>query len=228
MPTDGWLTQDMPFPDQEVFIGASEFKDLAALGTFASAGAGLLTLNLSAAQAGNFFVNVAPLLKRTGVLATPSTFQQQYGTAASQPGPSSVANTSDAEGMTGFPPYTTAQLPTLVGPLTGAKAKGIQINSVDLIYAIAAVNASLAQVGLTRTVFVDNVAPAVTNIIALGANGMPVAFRANPYVFNVPVAAPAMITAKETSVILNVKLTAGAAATAQFYGAVLKCSFNFN
>lgn len=227
--SDGQWTQDTPFTDMEVFVGATEFKDLAGLATFASAGAGLLTLNLAATQAGNFFANVTALLKRTGVFATPALTQQQYGTSLSLPGPqASLANSNDPEGIRGFPPYLASQMPTLKGAQVGAVPKGVQINSVDLLYAVATVNATLAQMGLTATNFVDNVAPAVTNIIALGANGMPVAFRALPYRFNVAVAAPAMIVTADSEVILNIKLTAAAGGTAQLYGAVLKCSFNFN
>src|SRR5215471_18078927 len=106
--TDQYWQGDTPFNDQEIFVGATEFKDLAGLGTFASAGAGLLTLNLSTTQAGNFFANITALLKRTGMLATAAMQQQQFGTAASQPGPSSVAGTNDPEAIRGFAPFTTA------------------------------------------------------------------------------------------------------------------------
>lgn len=226
--TNSRWTQDTANPDLEIFVGATEFKDQAAVATFASAGAGLLTLNLATTAAGNFFANISAALKRTGVLATPALTQEQFGTNASQPGPSAVAGTSGPGGPAGYPPFTAAQLATLGTPATGAFKKGFQINSVDLIYSAATVNLALAQMGLTRTVFVDNIAPAVTNIIALGANGMPVAFRAQPYRFNIPVVTPAMETSADTELILNVKLTAGGGGTALFYGAVLKCSFNFN
>jgi hypothetical protein len=98
-----------------------------------------------------------------------------------------------------------------------------------VLYNVGAVNAGLAQIGLTNTNFIDNNAatPTVVNIITLGANGMPVAFRANYYRFNVPVVAPAMPVLPDTETILNVKLTAGSGGTINFYGCVLKCSYNF-
>ncbi|HEY4799500.1 MAG TPA: hypothetical protein VII99_10530 [Bacteroidia bacterium] len=227
--TDQYWQADTPFPDQEIFVGATEFKDLAGVATFASAGAGLLSLNLGTAAAGNFFANITAALKRTGVLATPALQQSQFGTGASMPGPSGVANTTDPEGIRGFPPFPASKLPTLIGAQTGPIVKGIQVNSVDLLYNIGTVNAGLAQVGLTITNFIDNNAatPTSTNIIALGANGMPTAFRANYYRFNVPVTSPAMVTAFDSELIANVKLTAGSGGTVVFYGMVAKCSFNF-
>lgn len=228
--TDGQWIQDTPFTDMEIFVGATEFKDLAAVATFASAGAGLLSLNLATTAAGNFFANITAALKRTGVYATPSLMQQQYGTAASVPGPSTVANTSGPEAVTGFPPFTAANLPTLKGPYNGPVAKGVQINSIDLLYTVSTVNASLAQVGLTATNFIDNNAatPTVTNIITLGANGLATAFRTNYYRTNVAVASPAMQVLADSEFIVNFKLTAGSGGTALFYGCVLKCSYNYN
>src|SRR3974390_1025932 len=177
--TDQWWSGDTPFPDQEIFVGATEFKDLAGVATFASAGAGLLTLNLASTAAGNFFANITAMLKRTGVFATPAVQQQQFGTSSSLPGPiGSLPNTSDPEGIRGYPPFTAASLPTLVGPARGAVPKGVMINSVDIVAGINTVNASLAQIGLTATNFVNAVAPNVINIITLGANGIPVAFNA--------------------------------------------------
>lgn len=230
--TDQFWQGDTPFPDQEIFVGATEFKDLSAVATLASAAAGLLTLNLATAAAGNFIANITAALKRTGVFASTNLFQQQYGTSASLPGPQqSLPNSNDPEGIRGFPPFTAAQLPTLIGAAHGAVAKGITVTSIDILYSIGAVNAALAQCGLTNTNFIDNNAatPTVANLIALAANSMPVAFRTNYYRFNVPVptAAQQMLTSFDSELIANVKLTAGSGGTINFYGIVAKCNFNF-
>jgi hypothetical protein len=227
--TEGRLECNTSYPDLQFFIGASEFFDTAANAARGSAGAGLFALNLTAGQVGTFFANLE-LYIRTGVYGTTAYDQEQYGTAASVPGPSTVANTSGplAE-LPGFPPMVAANMPTLGGIQRGPIPKGTQIDSVDIIYNIGAVNASTATIGLTKTVFADGVAPAVTNLIALGSNGMPVAFQANPHVFNVAVGSPAMITSSDTEVVLNVNLTAGAATgTVAFYGVVVHCHYNFN
>jgi len=68
----------------------------------------------------------------------------------------------------------------------------------------------------------------VTNLIVLGTNGLATAIQANPYVINVPVTSPAMITSADTEQTLNVNITAGATGTVKFYGAVVRAHFNFN
>jgi hypothetical protein len=236
--TDGQWIQDTPSTDQEIFVGASEFKDISANSTNGSAGPGLFSMNIAAGKACTFFADITALLKRTGMYASAARDQQQFGTAASQPGPSTVSGTSGPEGISGYPPMLAAQMPTISGSLTAGGASTIQIGpvkkgayptSVDLIYSVAGGALSVATVGLTDTVFANNVAPAVTNRIALGANGMPTANQANPYTFNVPtlLSSQNFATTSKTQTILNVNLTTGAG-TAVFYGAVLHCTFNYN
>ena len=229
--TDGVWSQDTPVNDMEIFVGATEFKDSSANATGPnSGGLGLLSLNLAASKAGTFFVDITAMLKRTGVYATPALAGQQFGTAASMPGPSLVAGTSDPEGIRGFPPFTTAQLPTLRGSTPGPPAKGVYVTSVDLIYTVTGLALTLATIGLTDTTFVNNTAPAVVSRIVSGANGMPTAIQAQPYKFNIPVPllSQSFATASGTETILNVNLTTGVGGTAVFYGAVLHCTYNFN
>jgi hypothetical protein len=104
----------------------------------------------------------------------------------------------------------------------------MQINSIDVIYTVAALAAAVATVGLTTTTFANATAPVVTNLIALAANGLPTAVQATPYVKNVAVATPAMLITADTEVIANVNFTGGATGTVDFYGIVVHCSFNFN
>lgn len=228
--TDTTWTQSQANPDLEIFVGASEFKDLAGFASVASAGAGLLALSLPATDAGTFFADITAFLRRTGVLATAASAQSQFGTAAAQPGPSSVAGTSGPLALTngGFPPLKGAQMATKGSIATGPTAKGLQLNSIDVVYTIPTANPSVATIGITKTKYVDNVAPAVTNILALGANGLPTAFRATPYVKNIAITNPAMLTDKCSEVIVNVNITAGAGSTVLFYGVNLYCSYNFN
>lgn len=234
--TDGYWNQDTPYTDMEIFVGASEFKDIANLATVASASSGLFTLNLAAGAAGNFCADVTAAIKRTGVYATPALTQEQYGTAASQPGPTLVSGTSDPEGIRGYPPYLSSTLATLRGPVSGPVPKGVQLNSVDVIYNVTGLAASLAQIGVFATNFVDGVAGNVVNLITLGANGLPTAIRTTVYRFNIPVptgagavAAPYFMTLSGTELSIQVKLTAGASTGAiSFYGCVCKCSYNFN
>lgn len=227
--TDDRWTQGTPNPDMEIFVGAGEFIDIANHATWASAGEGLYTLNMGAAVASTFFVDVNSILRRTGVYMTPSLAQMQFGTAASVPGPTAVANTSSPYGMpVGMPPYTAAQMPTLHGPTNGPLPKGIQVNSMDVVYTVTGAALTLAQCSLTKTKFVNNTAPAVTNLIALAANGMATAVQAQPYVINVAVGTPAMIIDSVAEIIAHVNLTTQAGGSALFYGVNLHCSYNFN
>lgn len=228
--TQSRWTGDTPASDMRIFVGATEFLDVAAHATVASAGTGLFTLNLAAGLAGTFFANLSSLLRRTGSLAAAGPSQQQFGTAAGVPGPSGVAGTSGPLAQSGYPGaagWVSATNPTLLGPATEPLSKGMQINSVDVIYSVLTVNAALATIGLTKTKFSNLVAPVVTNLIALGANGLPVAFNAaGPNVKTVTVLNPSMLTDLDSETILNINLTAGAGGTVVFYGAELGVSFN--
>jgi hypothetical protein len=238
--TDQMWMQDTATADMEIFVGPSEFKDVAAVATFNQI-AGVPVWNVAAAAAANFFADVSAALKKTGLYGNPALSQSQYGTAASLPGPTAVSGTSDPEGIRGFPPFpagapaatppyydyagSPSRLATLVGPQTGPVPKGIQVNSVDVIYVLAS-TLTLGQLGLTSTSFVNNVAPVVASLITLGSNLVNTA-QAQPYRVNVPVSNPAFIVTQDSELILNVKLTP-AGGVASLYGCVLKCSYNFN
>ncbi len=229
--TDTTWEQGTPQNDLTLFLGADQWTDFTGLATNPAApAAGLLYKVVPATVASKFFITAEGLLQRAGVYASAALSQQQYGTAASVPGPSQIAGTSGPLGLgAGFPPIVGAKLATLTGGVSGPIPKGVQINSVDVIYQVLTLAASAATLGLTTTKFANLTAPVVANIIALGTNGLPTAIGAQPQVTNVPVVAPAMITSlTDTQVLLNVNLTAGATGTVNFYGAVLKCSFNFN
>lgn len=234
--TEGRWEQGTSFPDMQFFVGAGQFIDTSAHAVNSSQGAGLFDMTLASTLAGTFFVNLGETL-RTGVYATSAYDQEEFGTAAGTPGPSLTANTSGPLALpAGFPPIAAANLSTIAGSIAGTGAgiqrgpiaKGLQVDSIDVIYTVAAVAATLATVGLTKTVFVDSVAPAVTNLIALGANGLPTSFQATPHVTNVPVPTPVMITSNDAEIIANVNLTAGSGGTITFYGIVVKAHYNYN
>ena len=229
--TDGTWDQATPQPDGRIFIGADQFIDFAALATLPAAPApGLLFKTVPATDASKFFSSCPGLLLRSGVYAGPNT-QEQFGTAAAAPGPSHVPGTSGPLAfIQGRPPMLGAKMATVAGSLAGPLPKGIQINSVDVIYQVLTLAAAAATIGLTTTQFpAVSAAPIVTNLIALGTNGLLLPIDAHPIVVNVPVTSPAMIVpTNDTEVILNINFTAGATGTVNFYGAVLNCSFNYN
>ena len=246
--TDGAWDQGSAQPDLQLFIGADEFALLGGTAPLPAtiATPGLLFRTVSAGSAAIFAKSLSELFLRSGVFATPlysgftgtlgtgvanpGATQEAFGTAASVPGPSSVAGTSGPLALPpGVPPQPASTLATLTGGVSGPQPKGIQIDSVDVIYQVLAdATAVAATIGLTKTVFKNLVAPVVTNLIALGAHSLPTAIGAQPQVTNVAVTTPAMIVAADTDVLLNINLTGGTAGTIKFYGAVIKAHFNLN
>ena len=245
--TDGKFSQNLGSPDLQVFVGASEFLDTSANAVLASAGAGLLSLNLASTKAGTFFTNVSAAFKRLGEYATPlwsgytgtlgsgtanqSASQEAFGTAASAPGPSQVAGTSGPLALPpGTPPMPFATLATLTGGVAGPIPKGMKITGMDVIYEVRTVAATVATVGLTDTAFANGATPVVTNRIALAANGLPTAAGTSgkPGVTYVAVPSPAYTTTADSETLVNVNLTAGSGGTVVFYGVVLYVTYNFN
>lgn len=233
MNTQGPISSATPNTDGQIWIGASAFAPLvAASAPLASAGAGLLTLNVPSSTTANLF-SVLNAILRTGQLASAARSQRQFGTAALVPGPSTVANTGSPLSISGYPPFTQAQNPTLTGGFKGALGKGVQINYADLIYEIDTGAITSVTVGLTQTkmpAIGTPAAPVVSNIIALGANSLPVAANTAGQATRtrVTVAAPAMLTVDAGEIIANVNFVVPAANTVKFYGAILGVSFNFN
>jgi hypothetical protein len=235
--TEGRWTAKTPFPDLQVFYGADEFALLGGTAPLPAtiATPGLLFRTVAAGSAA-IFAKTLDLYLRSGIFATPAYDQEQFGTAALQPGPSAVSGTNDplalrgsgTPNFQGFPPIPSSRLATLGNFDTGPSIKGIQIDSVDVIYQVLTdATAVAATIGLTKTVYGNLVAPVVTNLIALGANGLPVVIGAQPQVTNVAIATPAMIQAADTQVLLNINLTGGTAGTIKFIGAVVKAHYNF-
>lgn len=232
----GRWEQRSPFTDGEIFVGATDFKPTAASGavTLVSSAAGLLTLNQAASLTGNLFADISKIL-RTGQYATPAYNQQNFGTAAQNtPGPSLVSNTSDPLALPpGFPPNKAAQLPPVTGGFAGPIPKGIQINSVDVIYEVDTGAITSVTFGLTKTTFPKagtSAAPAVTNIIALGANSLPVAANTAGQVTttNIAVASPAFVNAFKSEIIANINFVTPASNSVKFYGIILHVNFNYN
>lgn len=229
--TDGRWTGGTSFPGFEKFISSLEFKDLAGLATTPASVAtpGVIFQTVPAGDASIFIANLKQFL-REPVYADPGYDQEQFGTAAAQPGPSLVSGTGGPLQLPqGQPPMTSSKLATVSGNyVSGPAKKGLQIDSVDVIYQVLAdATAVAATMGLTATNFANLVAPAVTNLIALAANGLPVIIGAQPQVTNVLVPTPGFVVGADTEILLNINLTGGTAGTIKFFGAVIKGHFNF-
>ncbi len=200
--TEGIWQQNTAANDMQIFIDPFRFWVASGAATLTRSGAGLVSLNIAASEACVIEGFLSPKL-RTGMYATPALDQQQFGTAASQPGPSTVPNTTGPLALKpGFPPILSSNMATLGGIQRGPIPNGIQINSVDVIYTVTGAVLTTATIGLTKTVFENNVAPAVTVLLANANNGLPTAIQAEPYVHNVAVPNPAFITDNDAEPII--------------------------
>lgn len=223
--TDSMWTQDSAFGDMEIFVGASEIRDANAGSVLTLAGPGLLSLNLGASANGSYYVHIGALLKRFGMYATPALVQEQFGTAASLPGPTAVPNTSGPEGIMGLPPFPASQLATLTGAKAGPVSKGVQINSVDAIYKVS--TAALSSISM----YVSNIILPAGTVTFLYPNSgalLPLAIQANPYRINIPMTIQQFLNLSGSQA--NIQMTVQTAGTGTFalYGFVVKCSYNFN
>lgn len=229
-----WESQT-PFTDGQLFMGAnSDWTPLVAASAVpASAGAGLWTLNIPASTTANLFTTLTSII-RTGQLATAAVNQEQYGTAALVPGPSSVSNTSDPLNLPpGFPPWLSAINPVLTGGQKGPIPKGVQVNWVDAIYEVDTGAITSVTFGLTTTKFAavgTAAAPVVANVIALAANGLPTAANTAGQATRtrITVATPAFVVVDGTEIVANINFVTPAANTVKFYGCVFGVSYNFN
>lgn len=229
--TQNRWTQDTPQPDGQLFLTANNFAMIGTQSPLTTAGAGLLTLNQAQSLTTSYWADINQML-RTGVLATPNLSQEQFGTAASQPGPSSVSGTSGPLGINGFPPFTGAQLPTLSsGQVSGAKGKGLQINWVDMVYEVDTLALTSATFTLNKTVMPAagaSAAPVVTAIPVTGTLPLVTNTAGQVTRSRITVTTPAMITADGTSLIAELILVTPATSTVKFYGMIFGVSFNFN
>lgn len=242
MQTAGTFTQDTPNTDMQVMFDALEF---AMSGATPQSGlttiAGVNVPFISGTVSGTFTAgcNLSNLLLRTGIFA-PSTAQtlssQAFGTAAALPGPQAgVPATSSPSGFGSsavVPPVLKANLPTIVGSVPGAKAKGMQINWVDLLYypgattPVTSITATLAVIqipqGLGATpVLLSTPINAVTVSTAVQTAGKINRVRLTP-------TSTTMYTADGTLLELNVVIVYPAGGAAVLFGAILGCSYNFN
>ncbi len=117
-----------------------------------------------------------------------------------------------------------------ITPRTALKLKGIQINSINLIYLITGAALTTHTCRLDKSAFANNVALASTSVLASAANGLQTAIQANPYCTEI--AMPASFQVYQISDLseywFEVTATTQAAGAYRLYGARAKVTFNFN
>lgn len=193
-------------------------------------------VNMAVANSGRFFVGnyvtidtVASTVQEFALItaipdATHITVQQIVNAHASGAPVSQGVWTTPAS-ISGRPPYTgvTQFTPPINRP------KGIAIKAVSLAYLVTGASFTVPTVGLFSMAYANNIAPALTTLIAQGTNGLQTAAQANPYVTYVPLAVQAQpfIITPNTIVTMEIDGNTGAGTTFDLLGVDFIVDYNF-
>jgi hypothetical protein len=220
--TQSRYQQDLGFPDggiranagDIIFTGASLAINRVAAGQW-----GIL-LGTPAAQANTFAINVTQALTRR--FGFGEDLQEQFGGSGISASAQVQKYRPDQIGA-----MNTGQQ---LQPRTANKLKGFKLLSFDCIYQLGTLAATSHTCRVDQCLFVNNVAPAVTSVLASGANGLATATQANPYVTNVALAAGQQIyrTVADGDLWIEEVITGAATTTVTFYGFELYVEFNYN
>lgn len=128
-------------------------------------------------------------------------------------------------GVSGAPPYTGLSQLT---PVTAPRPKGIQVNSISLIYQVNSVNATSQAIALYSTIYKNAAAPVSTALITSGTNGLVSTAAANPVITTIAVPTPAYLTSpfQEITVVYTPVTPSGS--TINIYGIHVSVTYNFN
>lgn len=210
--THSFFAQDTSFPDGVIFVGPHKFAATTGAVTLASTGHGNFSANVAAATS---VVLVATLDDSIAIRTGYADFIEE-----------AFGNQKRGSGdFTGYPPLSNAKL---YDTSQTYRKKGIQINDVTLVYSIAGAALTSQTLGLTNTLFSNNVAPVVTNLIAQGANGLATAVQTQPYVTKIAVPSPQFIVTDLTQYQLELDITTPVSSTYDLLGAFLHVNLNFN
>ena len=213
--------QDLGFNDARVFAGPG---DVVAIGSTAApvvtrnaAGDWSLTRTSAGAETLNIALNFTQqIIRRTGFFED---IQEQFGG-------SGIFGSAEYQGR----PDTLGAMSTgqPITPRTAFKLKGFKLLSIDSIYRVTVANLTTNTIRVDQTLQVNNVAPAVTAVLA--ATGIPTLVQANPYVSNVALPAAQQIYRITPDQELWIEMTVAIPNTSKldFYGFDCLVEYNFN
>jgi hypothetical protein len=221
--TAGWWLQDTALPDGQIFQTAS--SGIVTAGTVAinRDGLGLYNVTAAASQTVTMGFNLGHILR----FGMQDDEQQAFGSASGtgQQGLPTPPNTFATNlQQSGRPPFTIAQ--NQVVPAN--RPKGIGVLSVTPIYTVSTLAATSVSIGVTKTVFANGVAPAVTALLAAAANGQPIATSAQPNAVASALTTVTPIIDVNAEIIAEFSLVLPATSTAKIYGMRWSVQFNYN
>jgi hypothetical protein len=229
--------QDLGNTDARIFASPNDLVTATSAGSLtttrlAAGNWGVVAANTTTGQ---IAVNVTALaLRRLGMFEDT---QNQFGSTFGS-GLGGVAAGAGSAG-TGIPgsaqpsPYR----PDLIGamsalqeltPRTAFKIKGIKLISFDVVYLVSTANATTLTCRVDSIQYINGAVPAVTSVLASGANGLAVAFSANANVINVPIAVPVYSNLADFALWVELGIVTPGGGTLTLYGIDLALHFNFN
>lgn len=245
--------QDMGFTDGIVTYSVDDFIAIASAGgpaTLVRNAAGDIVYNVPVSTTETFSVNLlGSVMARTGFSEdTQNVFGSTFGSGlgGSPAGPGAVAGTgipgsAEPQGRPGnlfgdgfiLPgaPQPASAMAALqeITPRTGLKLKGLKPLAIAVKYKVLTANATALTCRLDSTKYVNSVAPAVTNLLASGANGLTNVFQAAPYVVTVPIPNAVFYQINDlTDLWFEVGVQTPGGGTFQLYGVRVLYEFNYN
>lgn len=217
--TNGRWEATQPFTDAIIPFAANDFNATSGTAALTRNAKGDYSLNVSTGQTCIFLMPFTRIMHRLGTAFLDSDSLEQFG------GTNSPFNNQLR------PPITNATNPIAGGaPTTGAMTnRGVKIMDVTLHYLIGAVNLSTHTVGLSKTVYPVSGTPGalvVTDVLANAANGLPVAFNANPQSTKVAIGTPVWNMTDLSSLILELDATTSTG-TYRLYGGSVHVQYNW-
>lgn len=111
-------------------------------------------------------------------------------------------------------------------------AKGIKITDISLHYLITGAALTVHTIRIDRIKFVNNVANAISAVLAVGANGLATAIQANPYTTKVPIVDPQDTSGYDnsdnSSLYVEIAATTQVAGAYRFYGMTVHYTCNLD
>jgi|SRR5579875_135655 hypothetical protein len=137
--------------------------------------------------------------------------------------------------ISGPNPFPTSSSYNPVNPVP--VLKGINLQSVDLIYLVSGAALSSNSVGIYAKQDANNSAPSITTLVTAGANGLQTAVQTNRYLTRVSIpgqsggvtpSTSGFIVTPDTVVTVEWDLATAAGGTAQVFGVCFNYQFNYD
>lgn len=211
--TRSQFKQDQGFGDGILIVGPEDIM-VSGTGVRTRNAVGDWSINQAASLTNLYAINIGQLMQRTGLS---DKFLEQYG--GSNPSVDALPQGIYGTDYTGNP----------VAPRTAFFKKGVKLVGIKVVGLVSAVNLVAATCRLDEVLYVDNAAVAVTNKLASAANGLPTAFRANPYVSQIAnFVTPGYEVTDLQELLFEMSIQTNAGGTYRLYRLELQFEFNCN